>query len=116
VLLYVEKKSSQLVGLSYKTSEWIEEAFRIISITRDCNKPFPLFMFGLEAHTDRKRLLILDTIDRTIQKANIGGLIYLRRLLIKAWIQNDLSARYNADVADNACPLLAVCNFVPCLI
>lgn len=115
-LLYFERKSKQLVGPSNKTDEWIEDAFQISSTIEYCNKPFPLFIFGLEARTDSRRLLILDIIDRTIEKANVGGLVSLRELLVKLWVQDDLNAEGNVDYKKSSCFFLSICNFVPCLL
>lgn len=115
-LLYMEKKSKQLVGTSSKTDKWIEDAFLVLSRIGHCNKPFPLFIFGFDARTDCRRLVILEVIDRTIKKANAGGLVSLRELLIKLWIQDDLNAEENIDFESNSCFFLSNCNFVPCLL
>jgi hypothetical protein len=115
-LVYMEKKSKQLIGASIKTDEWIEDAFLILSRIDHCNKPFPLFIFGFDARTDRRRLVILEVIDRTMKKANTGGLASLKELLVKFWIQDDLNAGGNIDFESNSCFFLSNCNFVPCLL
>jgi len=115
-LLYLERKSTQLVGPSSKTDGWVEDAFLILSRVEHCNKPFPLFIFGREARTDSRRLLILRIIDWTMKKANARSLASLREMLVKLWVQDDLNVEGNADDQRNACFLLKFCNFVPCLL
>ncbi|PVH70120.1 hypothetical protein DL98DRAFT_146081 [Cadophora sp. DSE1049] len=115
-LLYVERKSKQLSGPSGKTKEWIEDAFLLLSKIEYCNKPWPLFVFALEARTDSRRLLILDIIDRSIPKTSSGGLVALRELIVKVWVQDDLSTEENADYGRNLCPVQSVCNFIICLL
>lgn len=117
-LLYMEKKSKQLVGTSSKTDQWIADAFLILSRIEYCNKPFPLFIFGFDARTDSRRLVVLSVIDQTIKKANAGagGLVSLRKLLVKLWIQDDLNGGGNIDFESNSCFFLSNCNFVPCLL
>ncbi|RDW73591.1 hypothetical protein BP5796_07033 [Coleophoma crateriformis] len=115
-LLYMERKAKQLVGTSSKTDKWIEDAFLILSKIDHCNKPFPLFIFGFDARTDLRRRVILEVIDRTIKKANARGLVSLRFLLLRLWIQDDLNAEGNLDLESNSCFFLSKCNFVPCLL
>ncbi|CRG83806.1 hypothetical protein PISL3812_01162 [Talaromyces islandicus] len=116
VLVYFTKKSTKLIGSSSKTNEWIESAFQILSETKHCNKPFPLFIFGLEARTDSRRLLILDVIDSTSKKFNARGLVSVRKLLLKAWVQYDLHAGDDLRQDRDMCYFLGVFNFVPCLV
>jgi hypothetical protein len=116
VLVYFTKTSPKLIGSSSKTKEWIESAFQILSETRLCNKPFPVFIFGLEAREDSRRLLILDVIDSTIEKFNTRGLTSVRKLLLKAWVQYDLHVEDDLRQDRDMCYFLGVCNFVPCLV
>ena len=115
-LLYFERKSKQLTGPSNKTDKWIDDAFLILSEIEYCNKPFPLFILGREAQTDHRRLLVLDIIDRTIKKNNAIGLVSLREMLPKLWIQDDLNAGGNAEDTANWCSLLSDSDFVVCLL
>jgi hypothetical protein len=115
-LVYFERKSSQLVGSSSKTDNWIEDAFLILSKIKHCNKPFPLLIFGLEARTDSRRLLILEIVDRTTEKANAGGIVSLRKLLLKAWVQHDLKDDEDMRSQRESCFFLGICNFVFCLL
>jgi hypothetical protein len=116
ILVYFTKKSTKLIGSSSKTNEWIESAFQILSEIEHCNKPFPLFIFGLEARTDNKRALILDLIDCTAEKFNGRGLVAVRNLLVKSWVQYDLHAGDYLRQGRDMCSFLSICNFVPCLI
>jgi hypothetical protein len=115
-LLYVERKSKQLSGPSGKTKVWIEDAYLLLSKIEYCNKPWPLFVFALEARTDSRRLLILDIIDRSIPKTSSGSLVALRELIVKLWVQDDLNIEENADYGRNLCPVQSVCNFIICLL
>lgn len=115
-LLYVEKKSKQLFGSSNKTDEWIDEAFLILKKIEYCNKPWPLFIFSVEARTESRRMLILEVIDRSIGKATVGGLVVLRELVLKIWVQDDLNTEASEDYKRNLCSLLLVCDFVLCLL
>lgn len=116
VLVYFTKKSTKLIGTSSKTNEWIESAFQILAETEHCNKPFPLFIFGLEARADSKRSLILDVIDSSTEKFRGRGLVSVRKLLLKAWVQYDLHAGDDLHQERDMCSFLGIWNLVPCLV
>lgn len=113
-LIYIGRKSKQL-GRSSNLEELVEEAYLILPKLEHCNKPFPLYIFGLEARTDDRRLLILGIIDRSIEKLNAYNLLSLRDTLSSSWVQDDLNVKGNAYRDGNGC-YLSASIYVPCML
>jgi hypothetical protein len=116
-LVYFERASKQLTGRSSKTDKWIQDAFRILSDIGDCNTLFPLFIFAREARSDDRRLLILQVIDRTIPKeTSMSTIAWLRQIVVKFWVQDDLCADQSAGQLGVMCSILQFSDSVPCLL
>ncbi len=115
-LVYLVRQSTQLVGPSTKTDEWVKEGFEILSKLDQCNKPFVLFTFGCEAQTDSRRLLILEIIDRTLKTVNTSSLLWVREVLVKVWVQADLDAERIIPDTRSSCFFLETSNCVLCVL
>lgn len=95
-LIYFERMSKSCSGHSSKIDGWAESAFGILSETRAVRHPFLLFLLGLEARTDDRRIIILQTIQQSSKTMNSKNIELLLGLLQSAWNQDDLTT--NRDV------------------
>lgn len=69
-----------------------DRGFAILSRLSSCERQFPLFVLGCEAHTDERRSLVLDVMAGTEGSDASRSLNYLRLLLHAIWAQGDLAA------------------------
>jgi hypothetical protein len=90
-LVYLERASRNFSGQSDELDQWTEEAFAILESSKTCQQAWPLFIFGLEAHTDERRLTILDIIANTERGPHHKNMQLLRAVLQCAWTHRDLT-------------------------
>ncbi|KAI9896922.1 hypothetical protein N3K66_007944 [Trichothecium roseum] len=69
-----------------------DRGFAILSRLSSCERQFPLFVLGCEAHTDERRALVLDIMAGTEGSDASRSFNYLRLLLHAIWAQGDLAA------------------------
>jgi hypothetical protein len=104
VLVYLERVGRASSRFSPKVSQLLEQAFCILEKLDFCERPWPLFVIGCEARSDKERALVLDVLDRTKSVRGCGSLKSVIVLIRMTWVQDDLHgenelscfARYNA--------------------
>lgn len=89
-LVYLERASTNLSGSSEKLDRWIDDAFSIMESMEICHQPFIIFLFGCEAHSDERRIFILELIQRTRDTMR-RSLTAVHRMIQAVWLQGDLS-------------------------
>ena len=89
-LVYLERATRNFSGQCTILNQWTEEAFSILSKLDVCRYPFPIFIFGCEAHTDDRRMTVLDLLSRTEQDPHVWNMQDARALVQCAWVQEDL--------------------------
>jgi hypothetical protein len=52
--------------------------------------PWPLFVIGIEAHTDEQRLKISELLARGLRRRDTGCLRSVQRMVEAWWVQDDL--------------------------
>lgn len=90
-LIYLRRTSAGILDLDKNFDEWVEQAFLLLAHLPSCQWPFPLLIFGCEAHDDERRLVMLDLIQRTIRGGKYRNISTVKRLLEIIWVQQDLS-------------------------
>jgi hypothetical protein len=68
----------------------IDKAYRIIKQVDYCERPWPLFVIGLDANTEEQRLAVLTVIDRALDLQPLGPMALANRMIRDAWVQQDL--------------------------
>lgn len=71
----------------------VDEAFGILRKVERCQQPWPLFILGLAAHTEERRLIILTVIERALALQPLGSMALADRMIRDAWVQQDLGGR-----------------------
>ncbi|KAL9115145.1 MAG: hypothetical protein Q9227_000939 [Pyrenula ochraceoflavens] len=112
-LVYLERASKNFSGQSTELNQWAEKAFSIFSELQYCRHPFPIFIFGCEAHDDDRRMVILDLITRTEQHPHIRNLQDTRELLQSAWIHEDLEVDREVEYIRKLNLVLSSSDVVP---
>lgn len=91
-LVYTTRLVESMSGITQTVGHLLDQAFHLLSKMEHCQRFFPVFILGFEAHDDLRRTMILELIDRTECKFNIGRLECLRHAIRTAWVQHDLAA------------------------
>ncbi|RSL51877.1 hypothetical protein CEP54_011184 [Fusarium duplospermum] len=89
-LIYLKRASADNPKERPHLQEWIAKSFYILSHLEDCQWPFPLLILGCEAQTDDQRAMILDLISRTESNIHFRKLDYIKTMIQRIWVQNDL--------------------------
>lgn len=77
---------------SKAVSDSLSKAFTILARIKSCDRPWPLFVLGLEARNDEHRKIILTILDgSTTAKRKSGNMALTTRMIRDAWICQDLS-------------------------
>lgn len=91
-LVYTSRLVESISGIFQNVEHLLDQAFHLLSRMEHCQRFFPVFIVGCEAHDDLRRTMILELIDRTERKFHIGRLECLRSAIRTAWVQHDLAA------------------------
>ncbi|KAK5996189.1 hypothetical protein PT974_04617 [Cladobotryum mycophilum] len=79
-----EPKSSEAV---IRTAE---NSFDLLGEVEYYERPWPLFVIALEAHTDDQRIIISRVLKHSLQRRPLGTMALVKRMIHDAWIQQDL--------------------------
>jgi hypothetical protein len=90
-LLYLNRISDNFSGQSSDIDIWTDKAFLLLERLNSINQPFPLFIFGCEAKSERKRGIILDLIWRSEEIPFARSLKQVSEMIQLVWVQDDLS-------------------------
>ena len=112
-LVYLERTAHNFSGQSPKLDAWTGSAFDLIASLRACKHGFPLFVFGCEARTDARRIVILDAINETAKRTRSLNMQSLLRILQTIWNQDDLEVGHELDYNDKLDTILSLCETVP---
>ena len=113
-LVYLERTSKNFSGQSAKIEAWTDAAFEIIAHLRVCKHKFPLFVFGCEANSDARRILILDAISETEKKQKHAlNMQSLHQLVQSVWNQDDLQADRRIDYNEKLNTVFSAFETVP---
>ncbi|KFX91311.1 hypothetical protein V490_05979 [Pseudogymnoascus sp. VKM F-3557] len=69
----------------------VASAFDVMGQCAFCERPWPMFIIGLEARTDRQRSVILTVFKASLQRQPHGTMSLADRMVRDAWAQQDLS-------------------------
>ncbi|KAI1426169.1 fungal-specific transcription factor domain-containing protein [Xylaria sp. FL1777] len=91
MLVYIHRASSNMLGQTAVTQQYIDEAFARFAEMTACHRQFPVFILGCEARTDSQRVTVLDLIARTGQHHASRSLEQIKILIEAIWVQEDLA-------------------------
>ncbi|KAI0502915.1 hypothetical protein F5B22DRAFT_652607 [Xylaria bambusicola] len=89
-LIYLGRASGTLLKEPLKTQERLDRAFELLPELASCERQFPIFILGCEARTDKRRVIVLDLIYRTMNSPASRSFDHIRLLLEAIWAQDDL--------------------------
>jgi hypothetical protein len=112
-LIYLERASNNFSGQSDKIDEWTKTALDFFEAKQALKHVFPLFIVGFEARTDEQRIIVLDAVDRTVQRTRSRSMELLHVILQTAWNQDDLGGGMNLDYVTRMDAVLSSCPKVP---
>ncbi len=113
-LVYLSRVAGPILEDEERTRTWCEKAFSIFARMDVCERPFPLLIFGLEAHTDDRRMVLLDLIGKTQKAVPMRNLGSVKAMIQSVWVQYDL-AEGGADYVDVLEVVLSSCKNLPLL-
>lgn len=91
-LIYIARLARAEPQDSDTSTEASTQAFSLLRAMELCNRPWPLFVVGLEAHTDDQRGIILGVLNESLRRRSIGSIVLTSRMIREAWVQQDLRA------------------------
>ena len=112
-LVYLERISKNFSGQSRKLDTWTEKAFLIFNKLDTCRNTFPLFVFGCEARTDDRRMMILKLIAKTERNPHLRNLLDTKVLIQSAWIQDDLQVDGEVEYIQKLGLVLSTSDAIP---
>jgi hypothetical protein len=68
----------------------VASAFDVMEQCAFCERPWPMFIIGLEARTDEQRSVILTVFKASLQRQPHGTMSLADRMVRDAWTQQDL--------------------------
>ncbi|OIW23748.1 hypothetical protein CONLIGDRAFT_636998 [Coniochaeta ligniaria NRRL 30616] len=93
------------------TKEPVAQAFTLLRNMTVCNCPWPLFVVGLEAHTEDQRKIVLTVLDASLRRRPMGSMVLTSRMIREAWALQDLQtedtdplALYGLVISHNRVP------------
>lgn len=119
-LIYVERFCGDEYTREFSSTDTIvetltDQAFALLEDDNDHYAPFLLLIFGSEARTDQRRLLILDLISRAQNDFDGRDWSMTRSIIEFMWVQDDLGMQWPSYVAKIR-SALDICQFVPRLL
>jgi hypothetical protein len=76
--------------VAYKdATDALDKAFGILSSVGYCERPWPLFIIGLAAHTEEQRFTLLTVIEKSLALQPLGSMALVGRMIRDVWVQQD---------------------------
>jgi hypothetical protein len=75
---------------SVAVRETTSRAFAILDQIEYCERPWPLFIFALEARTEEQRTIIMTVLMGSLRRQPLGAMALANRMIHDAWVQRDL--------------------------
>lgn len=97
LVIYVDRVVKGAFMSSTTARNAAAKAFVLLERIRLYDRPFPLFILSIQAETDEQRLLILSTINRTMEARPMNNLGPTEEMIKKLWAQQDLEGPEQAD-------------------
>lgn len=91
-LIYLGRVARAEPRDSEVTKEPIVQAFTLLRNLTFCERPWPLFVVGLEAHTEEQRGTVLAVLRESLRRRPMGSMVLASRMIREAWAQQDLQA------------------------
>jgi len=90
VYIYLERVARAKRGDDPTVVTLVDDAMQILRLLPWCERPWPLFVIALEARTEEERRLVIDKLDSGMDKKPLGNLAAIKRLILSAWVRQDL--------------------------
>ncbi|KAL7815022.1 fungal-specific transcription factor domain-containing protein [Trichoderma aethiopicum] len=97
LIIYVDRVVKGAFMSSSAAQSAAAKAFTLLEQIRLYDRPFPLFILSIQAETDEQRLLIMTTIQRTMEARPMNNLGPTEEMIKKLWAQQDLQGPEQAD-------------------
>ncbi|EHK47090.1 hypothetical protein TRIATDRAFT_306814 [Trichoderma atroviride IMI 206040] len=68
----------------------MDQAFRILNEIEYCDRPWPLFIIGLESRTEEQRSRMMQVLESSVKRRPLGSMTLVKRMVPDAWTQQDL--------------------------
>lgn len=68
----------------------MDQAFEILNQIEYCDRPWPLFIIGLESRTEEHRARVLKVLEKSVKRRPLGSMALVNRMVPDAWTQQDL--------------------------
>lgn len=92
ILVYLSRFTATDTSSDAYNTDRIDTAFTMLSQLGSFPYPFPLFVMGLEAHSDERRRIIVHLMANTQSKELVSSTIFGGGIMRSVWVQDDLDA------------------------
>lgn len=110
-LIYLYRATGEPSDQLFDFEGVVKRALCLLSSLETCERAFPLFIVGCEAHLDDQRCQVLDLISRTQRHCYLGNVALSQEIIERVWAQKDLEAMSN--YAQTLTKIIRSCNFCP---
>jgi hypothetical protein len=73
------------------TSGLVIDAFTVLKRLEYVERPWPLFVVGLEAGTEEQRVAFLAVMEPSVRRQPLGSIPFVRDMVTDGWIVEDLN-------------------------
>ena len=92
----------------------MERAFGLLCNMEQCERPWPLFILGLAAHSEEQRFIVLKVIEKSLALQPLGPMALADRMIRDAWIQQDLTDNEEPDLLELYSQVISRNRVPPC--
>lgn len=68
----------------------MDQALHILNEIEYCDRPWPLFIIGLESRTEEQRSRMVQVLESSVKRRPLGSMTLVKRMVPDAWTQQDL--------------------------
>ncbi|KAL7809082.1 fungal-specific transcription factor domain-containing protein [Trichoderma gracile] len=68
----------------------VDQAYETLNRLEHCERPWPLFVVGLEARSEEHRRDMLRVLGKSLERRPLGAMALVNRMIPDAWTQQDL--------------------------
>jgi hypothetical protein len=112
-LIYLKRASRNFSGTSPQIDMMVDRAYVLLDDLETFSPTFPLLIIGCEARTDKRRMKILEHIEKAMETSTLRGLHGLQDILQQIWVQDDLATDYDLDYLNKLDAVISSYQVIP---
>lgn len=89
-VIYLVRMAKGEPETSKRLADAMDQAFAVLDKLEYCDRPWPLFVIGLESRTEEQRVRMAEVLESSAKRRPLGSMTLVRRMVPDAWTQQDL--------------------------